>query len=187
MSAPSLAHVVFSRLHLKVSATFLGFLLDSSVSWSFRVSILKQKWEENERMRVSKHSNILLVLMVESQCQCFPVESHNSKRMRFQGELLRSFSVGIYHEFNVSIWFKRGVGKRNSGPLECSFPTDWPRDSQHFVWPEERREERQQFKSFLSVNLPSESHLQHFSMRGVRRTRSSNNPKRLTKTIISMK
>ena len=140
MSAPSLAHVVFSRLHLKVSATFLGFLLDSSVSWSFRVSILKQKWEENERMRVSKHSNILLVLMVESQCQCFPVESHNSKRMRFQGELLRSFSVGIYHEFNVSIWFKRGVGKRNSGPLECSFPTDWPRDSQNFVWPEERRD-----------------------------------------------
>ena len=38
-----------------------------------------------------------------------------------------------YHKVNVRIRFEGGVGKRNSGPLECSFPTDWPRD---FVWPE---------------------------------------------------
>ena len=42
-------------------------------------------------------------------------------------------SVEIYHEVNVRIRFKRGVGKRNSGPLECGFPTDWPRDSQNLV------------------------------------------------------
>ena len=43
---PALAHVVFSGLQLKVPVTFLRLLLDSSVSWSYRVSILKQKWDE---------------------------------------------------------------------------------------------------------------------------------------------
>ena len=180
MSAPSLAHVVFSRLHLKVSATFLGFLLDSSVSWSFRVSILKQKWEENERMRVSKHSNILLVLMVESQCQCFPVESHNSKRMRFQGDcsdhFLLVFTTNSMWAFDLNV----ALARETPDLLNVAFLLIGP------VTPRTLFDLRDNNSNHFSRQI-SVWDLQHFSIRGVRRTRSSNNPKRLTKTIISMK
>ena len=54
---------------------------------------------------------------------------------------------------NVRIRFKGGVGQRNSGPLECSFPTDWPRDSQNFVWPE-RGETTIQIISLSKSSLP---------------------------------
>ena len=177
MSAPSLAHVVFSRLHLKVSATFLGFLLDSSVSWSFRVSILEQKW-------VPAHiiSHILLGWMVESQGS--PAEYHNSKRNSLQGNYWENCLLKFTTKWMLELDLKVALARETPDLLNVAFLLIGPVTPRTLF---DLREERQQFKSFLSVNLPSESHLQHFSMRGVRRTRSSNNPKRLTKTIISMK